>query len=381
MRIGVDIRSLMDNQFSGVPEYTFNLLGELLKIDTKNEYVLFYNSGKNISDKMSVFISKNSSIFASRFPNLIFNVGMQKILGFPKIDSKMNVDLFFAPNLGFISLSKKVKKVITIHDLSFLRFPDYFSWRRRLWHQAVNVQEMIKKFDVVVAVSQRTKTDIIELTQIAPEKIVVIYSGVGEEFRLKSERLDGEISEIKKKYDLPKRFIFSLSTIEPRKNINGLIEAFNLLMDSNFDPELELVIAGASGWKQKSIFESWHKSKYQDKIRFIGYVEKSEKKAFYSLAEVFLYISFYEGFGFPPLEAINSGCPVILGANSCLPEIAGSSSILVNPFKISQVSLAVRSVLENNRLKELLKKKEETNSNYIWQKTALEYLTIFNSLV
>lgn len=381
MRIGIDIRSLMDNQYSGVPEYTYNLLKELLAMDQDNEYVLFYNSFKDIEAKMAEFAFGKADLVASRYPNRFFNLGMQKVLGWPRLDRKLGVDLFFAPNLGFISLSQNAKKVITVHDLSFLRYPDYFSWRRRLWHLAIDVRKQLKRFDAVVAVSQHTKADVVELCGVSPDRVRTIYSGIGDEFKREQGAMEGQAAAIRAKYGLPERFIFSLSTIEPRKNLNSLIEAYGLLLDSGFGRETGLVIAGASGWKQKSIYESWQKSRYKDRIKFIGYVEKSEKRAIYGMADVFAYISFYEGFGFPPLEAIASGCPVVLGADSCLPEIAGKAAILVNPFKISQIAAGIREALTNRELCQKLKERGlAMASGYSWRKTAEEYLSLFKSL-
>ena len=251
MKIGIDIRTLMDVHYSGVPEYTYNLIKEILKLDVKNTYKLFYNSGRDASQNIPDFKFENCEIIKTRYPNKVFNYLMQKTLKYPKIDKLLGVNVLFTPHINFISLSGNSKKIITIHDLSFLRYPEFFSLRKNFWHWAINVKKLLKKFDIIVAVSENTKKDIIELCEIPEEKIKVIYSGIDNIYQ-KIEKNNSDLNRVKEKYSLPEKFILYLGTIEPRKNIEGLIKAFEIFKQQNPEHiEIHLVLAGARGWKSK----------------------------------------------------------------------------------------------------------------------------------
>ena len=392
----------MDAQYSGVPEYTLNLIKEILRLDShsagsgqaKNEYKLFYNSGRDLSNRIPKFEGNNIEIKKTNYPNKVFNYFFQKTLKYPKIDELLGVDLFFMPHINFVSLSHKCKKIITIHDLSFLRYPDFFSLRKNIWHRIVNVKKLLSQFDIIVAVSENTKKDIIELCGINPEKIRVIYSGIGEEYKKIDSRLSPysqvqnqedimKLLKTKRRYDLPDKFILFLATLEPRKNVGGLIQAFDQFISKY--PKFEdynLIIAGGKGWKGKSIFSTWQKSKHRDKIRFLGYINKDDKKYLYNLASLFVYPSFYEGFGFPPLEAMKCGLPVITSNSSSLPEIVKDNAILINPYNINEISEAIYQVLSDKNLRHSI---SEKSLGYVrrfsWEKTARQTIDIYKELL
>ncbi|MEK7098025.1 MAG: glycosyltransferase, partial [Patescibacteria group bacterium] len=202
MKIGIDIRTLMDAQYSGVSEYTLNLIQNILKLDSKNDYRLFYNSARDIGNRMPEFDYPNAEVVKFNYPNKILNYIGFKLLDLPKIDKLLDVDIFFMPHMNFIAFSGKAKSILTIHDLSFLRYGGFFSLRKNFWHRMLNVGKMVKQADRIVAISESTKNDIIELCGAAPDKIKVIHSGVGKEFRV-IDKDDDRMPEIKDKYGLP----------------------------------------------------------------------------------------------------------------------------------------------------------------------------------
>jgi len=380
MNIGIDIRTLMDAQYSGVSEYTYNLVKEILKLDQHNQYKLFYNSYKDISARIPDFRQENVEIVHSNYPNKIYNYLMHKIMHYPKVDQQFGFNLFFMPHINFISLTSGCNSILTIHDLSFLRYKEYFSLRKNIWHQFINIKKLVKKFNLIIAVSESTKNDLVELCNINPEKIRVIYSGISEQFR-KIVINDIKLLEVKKKYNLPEKFIFYLSTLEPRKNVESIIQAYNELRNKNKNlADMKLVLAGAKGWKANNIFKIWEQSKYQEDIIFLGYVKGDDKVYFYNLASLFVYPSFYEGFGFPPLEAMACGTPVVTSSVSSLPEVVGDSAIMVDPYNINDIATAMEQVLTNQDLANLLIKKSlEQARQFSWQKSAREYLEVFKS--
>lgn len=398
MRIGIDIRTLMDKHYSGVPEYTSNLVKEILRLDKKNEYKLFYNSGKDVSGRIPDFAGSNVKIISTGYPNKIFNFVMQKTSRRPKIDQLLKVDLFFMPHINFVALSNKCKSVLTIHDLSFLpaspltsqggpassltskggRYPEFFSLRKNFWHKMINVKKLVRRFDKIIAVSENTKNDIVELCGVSPEKVKVIYSAVDMRFR-KVDREHVRLPEVKEKYGLPDKFILYLGNLEPRKNIRGIIQAYSELRAKNKElKEVKLAIVGSRGWKSKNIFKAWQESRYKDDIKFLGYVPAVDKIYLYNLATLFVYPSFYEGFGFPPLEAMACGTPVVTSFASSLPEIVGDAAIMVDPYNIADIAGAMEQVLISRGLQnDLIKKGLEQARRFSWKKTAKEYLEVF----
>lgn len=419
MKIGIDIRPLMDARYSGVSEYTYNLVKEILKLDTENEYRLFYNcfgDCPNIPD----FKAPNIKLIKHNYPNKFLNYLLFKFLNYPKIDQELGVDIFFMPHINFIGLADKAtlveedrmqtplaplsrgggkgaKSLITVHDLSFLRYPEFFSARKNFWHKMINVRKFLQRFDWIVAVSENTKRDIVELCHIPGEKVKVVYSGVGEEYRKifnfqfsmfnefpikKFSNFDPEEKKalaVKKKYGLPDKFILYLGTIEPRKNIKGIIAAYGeARFTCHESRDYKLVIAGGKGWKYKSVFSAWEKSKFKNDIIFLDYIDSADRPYLYNLASVFIYPSFYEGFGLPVLEAMASGLPVICGHSSSLPEVAGEAAFMVNPNDINEIAAGIKEILTNENLRsDLATRGLRRAKRFSWEKTAKEYLALF----
>jgi len=383
MKIGVDIRVLMDENYSGISQYTANLLAEIKKQNeassNPDEYKLFYNYLHNLEKKFSVWQSPSFSIARTRWPNKIFNYLFEKTFARPLLDKVLGgVDVFWSPHFNFSSFSKSknLKKIITVHDLSFLRYPEFFSRRKNLWHQALNVKKILKEADKIIAVSNNTKYDLIELLNIPADKIRVIYSGNN---LIKREISESEKNELLGRFKLSGHFILYLGNIEPRKNIKGLIESYNNLRRKNPElVDLKLVLAGAKAWKNEAIFNIYNCSPYKNDINFLGYISKSDKEVLYSLASVFVYPSYYEGFGFPVLEAMAYGCPVICSNVSSLPEVVADAALTINPYNKEEIEEALRQILSDEKLRQIyIEKGYARGKLFTWEKTAKEYIEEF----
>jgi len=392
MKIGVDIRVLMDEHYSGVSEYTANLLAAILRQNAvsgqSDEYRLFYNSFHDLSARLDKWNGSKSKVIGTRWPNKIFNYLLQKICGWPKLDKVLGgVDVFWSPHFNFTRLSvgsKAPKKIITVHDLSFLRYPEFFSARKNFWHRSLGVKKILRAADKIVAISENTKNDIRELAAVAPEKISVIYPGNN---IVKEEINETEARDFKERHNLSDGFILSIGNIEPRKNIGGLIAAFNELRSKDAAKStghfknLQLVLTGAAGWKNNKINAAWHKSPYKNDIKFLGYVSQKDKEILYNQAAVFVYPSFYEGFGFPPLEAMTYGVPVVCSNVSSLPEVVGDAALMINPFKPVEITNALEIVLTDKNIRgRLVAKSYERAKLFSWDKTAAEYLKLFHEV-
>jgi len=378
MVIGIDIRVLARGARTGIEEYTINLLSELLRLEPKINYQLFYNAYQKAELKHAWLSLENVQIKDFRFPNRLFFVSA-RYFNRPKIDRLLkDIDIYFNPHFFTAPLSTKCKRVITFHDLSFEHFPMFFSWRKRVWQKLLmNAKREAEKADRIIAVSQSTKDDLINLYGIEPEKIKVIYSGVGDQFK-SINREDMVVSAVRRKYNLPEKFILYFGTVEPRKNLVGLIKAFELLRNKH---QIKLIIAGAKGWLEQEIFKTAKESKYSQDIIFTGFIDEADKPCLYNLAELFVYPSFFEGFGFPPLEAMACGLPTIVSNSSSLPEVVSQAALTVNPYNIDEIALAMETVLADNDLQErLIKAGIEQAKKFSWQKSAEETLKILSYL-
>lgn len=370
MTIGIDIRPLMTTPRTGVGEYTFELLDAIFKIDRSNQYILFYNSWDDVSANIPKWDYENVRFAGKHYSNKLYN-GAMLMFGRPRLDRVCKCDIFFSPNLNFTALSPKVKSVLTVHDLSFKFFPEFSTAKQYWWHRAVSPEKQCRRATLIFTPSENTKRDIVDYYDIAPEKIKVIYPGVK---AINNEQLTMSKEAIKKKYNLPEKYILFLGTIEPRKNIVGLIEAFEIL-NSKFQIPNSLVIAGAPGWKNSDVYNKAKTSIKSNRIKFINFVPPEDKPALYRSAELFVYPSLYEGFGFPVLEAMAEGTPVITSNRSSLPEIAGPAAYLIDPARPEQMALAMNELLTQPKLRQWhIQKGLEQVKKYSWEKSAREWL-------
>lgn len=372
MRIGIDIRPLNTDKISGVGEYTANLVKNLLELDKKNQYVLFCNSFRSPLVNKQDF--SGAEFFKTSYPNKLFNLS-QKIFSWPKIDKAAGtLDFFIFPNLGFFSLSPSCPYIVSTHDLSGFRYPHFFSFKRQFWHRAIDYKKIIKNARYVVAVSQSTKDDILNHTNTKEEKVKLIYPGIKDIYQPLYCPIEKERQ--RKRLGLPKRFILYLGTIEPRKNLRNLIYAFERLKKNKEYCDTHLVLAGGYGWKYKQILEAARKSKWHSQIIFTGYIKEEDKRYYYNLCQAFVYPSYFEGFGFPPLEAILSGARVLASANSSLSEIGGPNFVLINPHKVENIAANLDLSLKNKKTTIDTKSIMQIQRGYNWRDTALKYLEL-----
>lgn len=356
MRIGIDLRCLQGGEKTGVGEYTIAVIKKILKDNNRDEFIFFLNSYKKGARENFGWIEKfsNAKIKKFNFPNKILNLSFW-FLSWPKVDKMIGeVDVFFMPNISFIGLSRDCYKILTVHDLSFELFPENFCFKKRLWHFLINPHRLCQQSDKILTVSDSTKQDLISIYDVDQKKVRKIYPPF-DDSKFSQEISEKRKREVKDKHNLPDNFVLYLGTIEPRKNIISLIKAFDrfkkkasFLKRGKNKKDLKLVIAGGKGWLWEETFKQAKKSKFRDEIIFIGFVSEKDKPAVYKLAKIFIFVSFFEGFGFPPLEAMASGRPVIASNCSSMPEILGKAAILVNPYRPKEITEAMEQLLEDD---------------------------------
>lgn len=378
MKIVIDIRTLQSNFPSGIPEYTKNLTKQILKTDKTNEYWFFINNFyKNLND-LPDFIPSHRLINFN-IPNKILNIS-SKLFNFPQVDILTKADIFFSPHFNLVALNDPSKHIITIHDLSFIYFPEFFSFRKNVWHFFQGIKKQLKTAGKIIAVSNFTKQTIIDEYKIPEEKIKQIYPGVSEFYR-PLPKTNEDLKKFQVKYKINFPFILNVATIEPRKNHLGLIEAFRLLKTKKTFKDYRLIIAGNFGWNYKKIVQKISQNnKNNDIILFRG-ANYDDLLFLYNLATLFVYPSFFEGFGFPPLEAQRSGLPVVASNRTSLPEILNQSAILIDPYKVYELASAMEFVLNHNQIKiKLIEDGKKNSLRFNWQTTALHTLkTIQNN--
>ena len=387
MNIGIDGRCLIQTPLSGVGTYTENLLNTIFIQDDKNEYFVFCNSKKIIDLKITQ--KNNVHLIYTHYPNKIFNLLVK--LNLIKLDRWViknyisqnqkekkikHLDYWFSPNFNFTALSNNCRHILTIHDLSFEFYPEFYTLKQRFWHYFLNPKKQCRRAHLILAQSNSTKNDLIYLYKILKEKIEVIYPGIPK--KLNKTNFDwGKYAQI---HNLKTGFLLYLGANEPRKNILGILQAYEILCEQNymnFKNKYQLVIAGAKGWKSKKLEE---RTKKNLEVKLLPNISDLEKSALLKNASVLIYPSFYEGFGFPVVEAFKNSLPVITSNRSSLPEITNNSAYLVNPIKPNEITEAIKNLLLNNDGEKLKTRFIEAGlkqiENFSWEKYAEKFILI-----
>lgn len=371
MVIGVDIRPLVGLK-TGIQEYTEQILAHMISLAPEHQFKLFFSSFYGKAPDRPWMHAPNVQLIECKIPNnLLFLAG--NIFGYPFVDTLIGgADVFFSPHFFLVPLSKTCRRITTFHDLSYLRFPEFFTWRKRWWHTVeMNPANQARFSNQIISVSESTKTDLVDYYQIDPANISVVHSGT-----VSSRPTDEALIQLKNTRKLPQQFILHVGTLEPRKNIIGLVRAFNILKTQIGYEDVELVLIGKEGWQFQNIFEEIKKSPYKSHIRYLGHVD-GDLAPYYSLATVCVCPSFFEGFGFPALEAMACGTPVVVSANSSLPEVIGEAGIFINPYDISEIAEALGSVLSEPTIRgRMIKNGLAQASKFTWEDAAHKTLNI-----
>lgn len=384
MNLGVDIRCLQDKWRTGVGEYVWQTLKELAK-DKSFNLTGFANAAGKID--LPPDLSELMKLKRGHLPNKIMNLRLWLKLG-GSIDqiitsNKNELDVFWLPNPSFAHISKKLPTVLTVHDLSFIHYPHFFPNKGKFWYFPA-VRSLLKNGlpdrSVVAAVSEHTAQDIRQEFPNLKSKIQAVPPGLNQDYFLPVDK--EELNLVKKKYDLPEKYLLSLGTIEPRKNYSLLLRVYDILLKQNSNFPYSLVIAGSWGWRYKSLVKQFKQLDRADKIKFIGYVADEDKKALYSGAELFLFPSLYEGIGLPPLEAMAAGVPVVVSHASSLPEVVGEAGILLSPYLAEAWVDTINWLINDSVAKNQLKQRGQARAKlFSWSNTAQAYKQIFNDLI
>lgn len=288
---------------------------------------------------------------------------------------KYDLSAYWSPDTKIpLLLSKTTPFVVTVHDLAIFKKPDTYQQSRAMyWRKLFRLA--VERSACTIAISQQTKNDIVELMNVSPDKIRVIYNGVESRFQPIADI--NYLAQIANKYRLPDKFLLFVGTFSPRKNISGILRSFSVLK-KRFRLPHRLVMVGEKGWLYRSDLEFVNSLGLEQDVIFPGYVADEDLPGVYNLADVLLFPSLYEGFGLPVLEAMACGTPVVTSNMSALPEVAGPAGLLVDPYDQEEIASGAYRLLSDKALSsELIRAGLDWSKNFSWDKTAREMLTVF----
>ena len=372
MRICVDIQSAV-SQRAGVGRYTRNLVEHLAPLMAPTDgldlfYFDFHRRGLD-------FPCPGAHQTPVRWIPGKFAQQAWKRFKWPPFDwFSGKADLYHFPNFTIPPLQQG-KKVVSIHDMSFLRYPQ-FSESRNLEYLSAFIHDTVRRADAIITISEFSKQEIVQLLGLEPGKIFATPLGVTTGCARPPPE---QISQTKRQLKLDRPYLLSVGTLEPRKNIPFLIEVFEQL--TGFDGDL--VIAGMKGWKFEPILQRINSSSHRNRIRYVEFVSDGDLFSLYAGAELYVITSFYEGFGLPPLEAMACGTPVVSSTGGSLPEmLQGAASILIPDFDATNWATIISDLLHDQTRRNELSKNAPTHaSRFSWRDTAIKTLDVYRKVL
>lgn len=386
----IAINGLCTGNLSGTGYYTQELILALAKIDPANRYYIFLPESCLLpvsrqsedsrraqtilfSRRLRAEMNRNNRLEAILVPdkNRAGRV-LWENLYLPSELKRLGCDLLHSPT-GLAPGHLPCPSVITLHDLAFLKYPELFPWLQRKY---LNWQfpRSASMASAVITDSETIRGEIVEHLPVPEEKVRPIALGVRSDFR----RVEDEktLKRLKAAHRLPEQFILALGTVEPRKNLLTLLEAFKQVSEE--EPEIQLVLTGRRGWKEEPVFEKIEQLQLASRIRWTGFISRSDLAGLYTLAELSAYLSLYEGFGLPVLESMACGTPVVVSDIPVFQEWAGGAAALVEPDDPRQVADRIMTLLNNpSRRNELSERGLEKAEKFSWERTAEKTVKIY----
>lgn len=345
MRIGINAQKLFvtqDYRNAGVSRYIGEIARRLPLVAEHERFVLYTNEHVQTWPGVE---GERLRLSPTRMPttNPLARIMWEQTV-LPLLALRDGLDLLHCP-LNVRPIVARVPVALTIHDLTFMKYPERFGVAKQRYLAAFT-RYSARHSRVILADSAATKRDVVEAFGVPDSRVRVVYSGVDEDFRPHRDEA-GQGSEALaafcRRRDLPERVVLYLGTLEPRKNVDKLVRAFARLVGRGLPHSL--VLAGGKGWQYEAIFRAVEECGVKDRVVFPGYVPREEQPLWYNAADLFVYPSQYEGFGLPPLEAMACGVPVITSDTSSLPEVVGTAGATVDPGDIESLTETMVAVL------------------------------------
>jgi glycosyltransferase involved in cell wall biosynthesis len=367
LRIAIDAHSV-GTGLGGNESYATNLIEALAEIDQTNLYTLY--------------VTKREAVerFSNRWPNFSVRSTLPHT-PLIRIPLTLSAELRRSPvdvlHVQFTAPPfSPCPVVVSIHDLSFEHLPNTFTWRSRK-QLRITVRRTARQASQVIALSEYARSDIVNTYQVSPDKISVIPLSAGDHFRPITD--EEELQRVRQTYGIEGEYMLSVGAIQPRKNLGRLVAAYSHLRGAKSEGKLpKLVLAGKCAWLYDETLRAIKELKLSDSIVLTGYVPESDLPALYSGALCFIYPSYFEGFGLPPLEAMQCGVPVIVGDRTSLPEVVGDAGVLVDPFDVKALAAAIEKVVSDSTLRAKLSLQGLARAKlFDWRETARQTLAVY----
>jgi glycosyltransferase involved in cell wall biosynthesis len=347
VKIGFDAKRLFNN-FTGLGNYSRFVVNALLDYAPGNEYLLYTPKRRDHPEVNAVTDRKEVSVITPSSLYTFFKAGsLWRTWGIAKERTALEIDVFHGlSNELPANLPQRIRKIVTVHDLIFLRYPMFYNPIDVRIYEA-KVKAACRSADRVIAISRQTADDVISFLGISDSKIDVVYQGCHPQF--KQAKSKEEIAKVKRQYNLPDQYMLNVGTIEIRKNVILAVQALGLLPPASRIP---LVIMGRETTYKKSVITAARQAGVIDSIIFLHDAAFQDFPAIYQGAQLFVYPSLFEGFGIPLVEALESGIPAITSKGSCFREAAGPDSIYVDPSDVEEMALQMNRLLSRLEIRQ-----------------------------
>ena len=387
MHVGIDFTAGVW-QGAGIGRYTRELIGAVIAQGDGIRFTLFYAAGfpgspppPYLEDLQRLCVSHRGTraVPIPLPPRRLTQIWHRLRIPLPIEWLTGPLDILHAPD--FVPPPTRARTLVTIHDLSYMVHPECAVPGVAAYLRDA-VPRALKQASIIIADSESTRRDLHRLLNIALDRVTVVYPGVDARFR----PLPPEVCEpVRRRLNLPRRFILFVGTIEPRKNLVRLLEAFaridRAVLNDQRDDELFLVLAGRRGWMYQPVFAAIDRLNLRDRVQLLDFVADSDLPVVYNLAQVFVYPSLYEGFGLPPLEALACGTPVVTSDNSSLPEVVGNAALLVRADDVEALSEGMIRLLKDESLRDRLRQAGlEQARRFRWEASAQQIIEHYHTL-
>lgn len=364
MKIGIDARPLR-HPYTGIGKYLEQILRELAEADKENEYFLYCHQDFDL--RFTVNHKWHKRIGWGGVGTIWLHTQL------PFMMTKDKLDVFWGPQYAIPFWPQKIPRVVTVHDLVFHHYPETLPTLISL-HNKLILKYYLATANQVIAVSHSTKKDLFKVYKLNDSKVQVVHLAA------KCDSLNAQTNNSSKdvldKFGVAPGYLLYVGTVEPRKNIIRLLEAYAMLSTVQFI-KVPLVIAGGMGWKYKGIIAKVGELGLKDQVIFTGFLTEAEQDQIYLNAAIFIYPSLYEGFGLPPLEAMLRGIPVITSNTSSIPEVVGNAAMMVDPYNVEELAKTIELLYEDEDLRYNYSVKGiERSKEFSWEKAATTTLRI-----
>ncbi len=363
MRIAINTRLLLKDKLEGIGWFTYENLKRITKAHPEHQFYFLFDRNPHKDFIFSENVTPLVLFPQARHP-LLYYLWFQYSVA--KTLRSIKADLFISTD-GYISLNTKVKTLNVFHDLNFEHYPQDVPPFER-WYYRTFFPKFAHKADRIATVSEYSKQDIMELYSIPEDKIDVVYNGANEIYAPVNEE---EKKETRDKLTDGQPFFYFIGSLHPRKNLANLFKAFDIYRKSDNDLTTKLVITGARKWWTKEIEEIYRSMEFRNDVVFTGRMKLEEIKDVMGSALALTYVSYFEGFGIPIIEAFRCGTPVITSNVTSMPEIAGDAALLVDPFDPTEIAAAMLNITNDENLRHQLIKNGHLRANeFTWDKSA-----------